>query len=414
MKKLKILPIIISVTLFLLVLALSGVKKPILNNQVSSNDQVAPNVNNTINAQPVINLNNDSNSEELRGVWITYMDLALEKGKNSEKEFTQKFEKIAENCKNKGFNTLYVQVRPFCDALYKSELFPTSHIVAIEQGSELNYDPLKIMCDICNGLELSIHAWVNPYRVSLNETPAKLSDSNPYMKNNSLGVKTDNGIYLNPALTEVRDLIVKGVCEIAENYDIDGIQFDDYFYPTEDESFDKTQYEEYLCYAEKPMSLQDWRKSNVNVLIARCYLAVHKINHNIEFGISPQGNINNNDGLGADVKTWCKNAGYIDYICPQIYFSLDNPTLAFEEAVNSWIDLEYSGYCDIYIGLAGYKAGSSDSDSGTWKNSDDILKQQIEIIRKYSNIKGFMLYSYDSLESEIAKKEIENVMKVLN
>ena len=321
---------------------------------------------------------------------------------------------MAENCKNSGFNTLIVQVRPFNDALYKSELFPTSHIIAGVQGEELNYDPLKIMCDICNELDLSIHAWVNPYRVSLNETPAKLSDDNPYIKNEELGVETNNGIYLNPALIEVRNLIVKGVCEIIENYDVDGIQFDDYFYPTTDESFDKEQYEEYCNTHTEPMSLQEWRMNNVNILIGRCYLALHRINNDIEFGISPQGNIDNNDALGADIKTWCKDAGYIDYICPQIYFSLDNPALTFEDAVNSWIDLEYSGYCDIYIGLAGYKAGTDDSDEGTWKDKDDILKKEIEYIRKYSQIKGFMLYSYDCLEQDVAKQEIENVMSILN
>lgn len=410
MRNFRFLPIFICVALFLAILSFSWISKPVISS--ATIDQIVK--SNNIEAEPVINLNTEIENTELRGVWITYMDLALEDGKRSEKDFTEKFRKMAENCKNSGFNTLIVQVRPFNDALYKSELFPTSHIIAGVQGEKLNYDPLKIMCDICNELDLSIHAWVNPYRVSLNETPAKLSDDNPYIKNEELGVETNNGIYLNPALIEVRDLIVKGVCEIIENYDVDGIQFDDYFYPTTDESFDKEQYEEYCNTHTEPMSLQEWRMNNVNILIGRCYLALHRINNDIEFGISPQGNIDNNDALGADIKTWCKDAGYIDYICPQIYFSLDNPALTFEDAVNSWIDLEYSGYCDIYIGLAGYKAGTDDSDEGTWKDKDDILKKEIEYIRKYSQIKGFMLYSYDCLEQDVAKQEIENVMSILN
>ncbi len=411
MRKFRFLPILMSIILFFTILSVSWANKPV--DITSTIDEINLN-NKNVDAQPVINLNTDNEVSELRGVWITYMDLNLEEGKRTEKDFIEKFTKIAQNCKNSGFNTLIVQVRPFCDALYKSELFPTSHIIVGIQGNEMLYDPLEIMCNICESMGLSIHAWVNPYRVSLNEIPQTLADDNPYILNKNLGVETDNGIYLNPALMDVRNLIVKGVCEIAKNYKIDGVQFDDYFYPTEDESFDKTQYEEYCNSAEEPLSLEDWRKSNVNILIARCYMALHKINNDIEFGISPQGNIENNDPLGADVKSWCKDVGYIDYICPQIYFSLDNPALTFENAVDSWLELEYSGYCDIYIGLAGYKAGTDDSDNGTWKNSDDILKKEIEYIRNYSQIKGFMLYSYDCLEQEVAKKEIENVISILN
>lgn len=411
MRKLRFIPIFFSVVLFVSILSLSWVNKPV--EYTFTVDQIQKSVN-TESVQQVINLNTEENTSELRGVWITYMDLSLEDEKRTEKDFVEKFTKIAKNCKNKGFNTLFVQVRPFCDALYKSDIFPTSHIIVGTQGNEMAYDPLELMCKICNDMDLSIHAWVNPYRVSLNEIPKELSENNPYVLNENLGVETDNGIYLNPALMDVRDLIVEGICEIAENYDVDGIQFDDYFYPTENEDFDKLQYEEYCNTTNEPLSLQDWRKSNVNILIARCYLALHKINNDIEFGISPQGNISNNDALGADVISWCKDVGYIDYICPQIYFSLDNPALTFEDAVNSWLELEYSGYCDIYIGLAGYKAGTDDSDEGTWQNRDDILKTEIEYIRNYSQIKGFMLYSYDCLEQDIAKEEIENVISILN
>lgn len=412
MKALRFLPITICVLVFLSILGISSLNPPvekkesvIKNTSTSTKDSVAT---------PVINLDTNSNDEELRGVWVTYIDLNLEDNKRSEKDFTDKFTEIADTCKESGFNTLIVQVRPFCDALYKSKYFPSSHIVTGIQGEKLGYDPLEIMCNICKERNLKIHAWVNPYRVKTKETPKTLSDDNPYIKNNALAVETDSGIFLNPALDEVRELIVNGVCEIVENYDVDGIQFDDYFYPTEDESFDKAQYEEYKSSVDTPMELSEWRKNNVNILVAQCYLALHKIDNDIAFGISPQGNIDNNEGLSADVKTWCKEVGYIDYICPQIYFSLDNPALEFEEAMYDWIDIEYSGFCDLYVGLAGYKAGSEDSDSGTWKDKNDILKSEIELIRQNSKIRGFMLYAYDSLINEQSKEEIENVISILD
>lgn len=412
MRKLRFMPTIICVAILAVVIAAASLQ-PVSNKETraSQMDISTPDSSQT---EQVINLGKNENEQELRGVWVTYMDLNLDDEKRSEMDFTDKFSKIADNCKNSGFNTLIVQVRPFGDALYKSDIFPSSHIITGKQGENCNYDPLEIMCRICREKGLSIHAWVNPYRVKLNETPNSLSSDNPYIKNKSLGVETENGIYYNPALPEVRNLIVQGVCEIVSKYDVDGIQFDDYFYPTEDESFDKNEYNDYKSNTENPMNLQEWRKSNVNIMVAQCYLELHKTKNDIAFGISPQGNIENNNSLGADVESWCKEAGYIDYICPQLYYSLENPALSFEDAVNQWIDLEYSGFCDLYIGLAGYKAGSEESDEGTWKNHNDILKQEVEFIRKYGQIKGFMLYSYESLLNDDAKEEIENVISILN
>lgn len=413
MKNKSIYPIIICfVLLFSVIIAAAAAVK---GNTGKSNILKTENNSSTEdNAEPVINLDAKDEETELRGVWITYMDLCLQDGKRSEQDFREKFTDIADTCKSSGFNTLIVQVRPFSDSLYFSEIFPFSHIISGRQGEKTDYDPLKIMCEIAKSKDMSVHAWVNPYRIKLKETPESLSDSNPYVINKELGVECDNGIYYNPALQKVRDLIVSGVCEIVKNYDVDGVQFDDYFYPTEDESFDKEQYEQYKATAKEPMSLSEWRKANVNILIAQCYLELHKIKNDIQFGISPQGNIQNNYALGADVISWCKNSGYIDYICPQLYYSTENPALTFEDALNQWMDLEYSGFCNLYIGLAGYKAGSDESDSGTWKGHDDILADEIEILRKHSIVKGLMLYSYDSLVNEQSKDEIENVVKILN
>jgi len=149
----------------------------------------------------------------------------------------------------------------------------------------------------------------------------------------------------------------------------------------------------------------------VNNLIKDVYNTVHKYRDDVVFGISPQGNINNNIALGADVKTWCQNKGYIDYICPQIYFSLDNPSLTFEESLNDWLELDINKNINIYIGLAGYKGGS-DEDEGTWLDNNDILKTQIEIVEKHK-LDGIMLFSYESFLDETNQAEIENVANYL-
>lgn len=353
---------------------------------------------------------------EMRGVWITYMELSMEnENDKSEEKFREKFEEIALNCKSYGLNTLIVQVRPFCDALYESDYFPWSHILTGTQGKNPNYDPLKIICEICNSFNLELHAWINPYRVSLNSIPSEFADNNPYIKDSSLTIETDSGIILDPSNAEARKLIINGVLEIVNNYNIDAIHFDDYFYPTDIEENDYTQYKNYVSYVGENscMGINNWRKANVNMLICEVYRAIHSTDKSIEFGISPQGNISNNEALYADVKSWCSCRGFIDYICPQIYFSLDNPALSFDDALNEWSLLQYNENTKLYVGLAGYKAGT-DKDNGTWLDKDNILAQEYNIIKNNDKAKGFMLYSYSSLIDNNARNEINNLQKVLN
>lgn len=408
MKYKQLAPILIVLSVLICIVAVASYKGQ--NSNTNSSNQ---STNDTVNVFSV--KQNTHNNEEMRGVWVSYMELTMENEKDkSQKRFTEKFEEIAENCKNLGYNTLVVQVRPFCDALYKSDYFPWSHILTGEQGKNPNYDPLKIICDVCREKNLNIHAWINPYRISTQNSPSELSENNPYVKDSSVGFKTQSGTYLDPSNENARRLIIDGIEEIVSNYDIDAIQFDDYFYPADMGSEDDTQYREYINGCEnESMTLEEWRKANVNLLISEVYLRIHSIKNNVEFGISPQGNINNNDKLFADVQLWCTTKGYIDYICPQIYFSLDNPALTFEDSLQSWCELEFASNVNLYVGLAGYKAGTDD-DEGTWLNDDNILAQEYNIICENEKANGLMMYSYASLFSDDGKKEMENFYNELN
>ena len=410
MKNKKIVPIIVSVIAMLSVICISSFtrEKP----PKKQND-----INNIAALSSKATADTPESDEEMRGVWVSYMELSMEnESSKTQKAFEDKFTEIAQKCRNSGFNTLIVQVRPFCDALYKSGYFPWSHILTGTQGENPQYDALQIMCDICKENNLKIHAWINPYRVSSNETPKKLSDNNPYIKNTEIGIKTDNGIFLDPSNETAQQLISDGVKEIAENYDVDGIQFDDYFYPTEDESFDKKQYEAYIekYGKENSMSLDNWRMQNVNTLICKVYRTIKSVDSSVEFGISPQGNIGNNDGLYADVKSWCTCKGFADYICPQIYFSLENPALTFEDCLDSWTSLDFDENVKLYVGLGGYKAGKGEYDEETWLLSDSILADEYDILRNNKSVRGFMLYSYNRLEDDTSKKEINNLINALN
>lgn len=402
----KIIPLTICLVMLFSVIAISS------NNQKK---QTINNVNRSADISSEATSDNASNTDEFRGVWISYMELSMEnESDKSENAFKNKFEKIAENCSKFGLNTLIVQVRPFCDSLYKSKYFPWSHILTGTQGKNPGYDPLKIMCDISKSKNLKIHAWINPYRISTNNTPSKLADSNPYSKNSSIALKTESGIYLDPSNKDAQDIIINGVEEIIKNYDVDGIQFDDYFYPPDINDCDKNQYAKYVESAgkENSMSIDNWRTANVNVLICNTYRKIHSISKNVDFGISPQGNLNNNYKIYADVKSWCQCRGFVDYICPQIYFSLDNPRLTFEESLNEWCSLEYDKNVKLYVGLAGYKAGSDD-DEGTWLDKNDILSREYDIINKNKNVDGFAIYSYASIIDSVSKEEMNNLKEKL-
>lgn len=357
---------------------------------------------------------------ELRAVWIPYMSLDISTTEHTEADFKEHFDKIISRCKSYGINAVIVQVRPFCDALYKSDYFPLSHIITGTQGDTIDYDPLKYMVEACHKENIEFHAWINPYRIKVSNSPEKLSEKNPYY---TLKKAADNiepitawneDIYLNPASAAARELIINGVREIVENYEVDAVQFDDYFYPTESTNFDIDDYKSYVSSLSQdavPLTQLEWRKSNVNSLVAGVYSAVHSIKSNISFGISPQGNIDNDLNMGADVAKWCSYSGYVDYICPQIYYNFENEALPFDKAVTNWKKLTEKGDVKLYAGLAVYKAGS-DADSGSWEKSNDILKTQIEYLRS-NGINGFMLYSYDYLQSEQTETEMQNVMKVM-
>lgn len=412
MKIQKSLPIIVTAALLVVVVIISAVGK---NNVKSSAPTAKTAAATASQVMQTDNRKTDATLDDMRGVWVTYMELSMANESNkSEQAFRRKFTAIAARCKEAGFNTLVVQVRPFCDALYNSKLFPPSHIISGEQGKNAGYDPLKLMCGICRAQNLKIHAWVNPYRVVANHTPAALSDDNPVVKNKELALETDSMTILDPSNKDARKLITDGVMEIINQYDVDGVQFDDYFYPPDIEDEDNEQYQAYLKKAPdgNEMDLETWRMYNVDMLIAETYMRIHQSGKNVVFGISPQGNLGNNAEISADVVNWCGAKGFVDYICPQIYFSLDNPALSFENALADWDRLEFAEGVKMYVGLAGYKAGI-DKDSGTWQNADDILADEYDILTTDKNVSGFMLYSYQSLNDEAAAAEIDHLISKL-
>ena len=361
----------------------------------------------------------DDGEQEMRAVWLPFMSLQLTEDERSREGFEKKISSVLDRCRDHGANTVIVHVRPFGDAVYPSSYYPWSHILTGEQGKALPFDPLELIVSASHSRGLAIHAWINPLRISTGRTPEKLSDDNPYIKWKGEGSQDDffeykDGIYYDPSSPRVRRLITDGVRELVGNYEIDGVQIDDYFYPEEFTSHDELMYKKYVSSVSegcRALTIEEWRRNNVNMLVAGLYDAVHGGKREVVFGISPQCNFENNEKISADIKSWCTLSGYADYICPQIYVTDEHPVFPFGELLDKWRKTVSNSNIRLYIGLGLYKAGT-EADDGTWLGSNDNLAKQICTLRE-KGANGFMLYSYDYLDKPETEQELKNLLDVL-
>lgn len=361
---------------------------------------------------------------EWRAAWVSYLEWA-EMDFSSQETFRAGAAQLMDNCAALGLNTVLAQVRPFGDALYPSRLYPWSHLCTGTQGQDPGFDPLDILITEAHVRGLSLEAWVNPYRLRASAAqPAALAPSNLACTHPDW-VWTDpdtGGLYLNPACPEAARYVVQGVAELVQNYPVDGIHFDDYFYPTTDAGFDSASYQAYKNKGGS-LSLAAWRRQNVNDLVKQVYAAVKQADGEVLFGISPQGNMDNNyNKQFIDVKKWLSEEGYLDYICPQVYFGFKNSTCPYEQTVEEWNDL-IQNKVQLVVGLSPYKVGLEDAYAGNgrweWANSGDILARMVETARKEEHYQGFALFRYNSVfqpESSVRPailEELDSLQEVL-
>lgn len=364
---------------------------------------------------------------EMRAIWISYLDLSPMLTGKTEKQFSTAIGKAYDQIAGMGLNTVIVQVRPFGDALYPSAYFPWSYVATGKEGEDPGFDPLRIMLDQAKKRGLRFEAWVNPYRVRVSNSGIAMSDSNQAKKwldaETGDAVQYGGNVYYNPASKNARNLIVNGIKEIVKNYDVDGIHIDDYFYPTTDAAFDD---DAFLDYREGggTMSLADWRRSNVEKLVKNIYKGVKEVNPNVRFGISPQANVSNNfNEQYFDSEKLLASKGYMDYICPQIYFGYQNAAYPYEDTVALWDRMITAEGVDLYIGIAAYKIGNMDQWAGTgkseWLDTEDMLMRMVEDGRGYGHYNGFAIYRYDSLfnpaaavmaQVDVEKKNLQSVL----
>ncbi len=353
--------------------------------------------------------------QKLIGMWITYNE--LKDMAQSEAGFDAAFTQAMKNAQSLKINTVFVHTRAFCDAVYKSDLFPLADYV-----KEVGDAALQTMINIAHKNGIKLHAWINPYRVSNRTTDYnQLPENSPVRqwltdddKNNDKNVCfTESGIYLNPAESEAKKLVIDGVREILMRYDVDGIHIDDYFYPTTDAGFDKLSYDEYATNTENPFDLALWRRKNVSSLINSIFCTVKAHNRDMPFGVSPAADLEHcyND-LYADVEGWI-NAGYIDYIMPQLYFGFEYPSeeFRFDALLYKWMDLVKYSNVVLYCGLPSYKIGTdSPNDKQEWNEKTDIIARQIKLLDENA-VNGYVYFSYSSLfsKNELNRNQLNNI-----
>ncbi len=366
---------------------------------------------------PTVQRNHIIIQGEMRAVWIPYFYLDMKGTDYSQAAFQKKIDRIIAECKEYQLNTLIVHTVAFSDALYPSKIFPMSHIISGTQGKSVDYNPLQMIIDSAHKNHLSVHAWVNPLRIQTSETPEKLSTDNPAVQwkneqsdnNNPFIMTYKNGLYYNPSSPEVRKLIIGVISEIVQNYEVDGIQLDDYFYPSEEPDCDKVAYQAYQDTVSEPLSQSDWRKANINALICGIYNAIHTIDNEVQFGIAPQCNFNNNDKISADIESWCSVSRYIDYICPQLYVNEFYPIeqFRFTPLAKQWKEKVKNQNLRLYFGLSLYKCGT-DADGGSWLKADNHIGSAVRQSRTMRT-QGFMLYSIDSFSDSAVQKELQKL-----
>lgn len=363
---------------------------------------------------------------EMRGIWVASVgNLDYPQSPTADAwQLRVQMDEVLDNCQDMGFNTVFLQVRPSGDALYKSDIFPWSRYLTGTQGTAPSdgFDPLEYAVNEAHKRGMQLHAWINPYRVtnSSNDND-KLAANNPAVLRPDLVLTDSSGkMYLNPGEADSIDIILEGIREIVRNYDVDGIHMDDYFYPSS--GFDDSA--AYFKYQDAYPNKADWRRSMVTTLISCARDAVKEIKPNCMFGVSPSGiwanagdtpggsNTNGSSSyhsLYADTKLWVERE-YLDYIMPQIYWYNGQPNADYNTLINWWAGVCAPTKVKLYIGEAAYKAASGSEAAWKGQNGINELSNQISMCRQSQYIGGYSMFEYSSF---MGNSDLYNLIKQL-
>ncbi len=354
----------------------------------------------------------NSQSREFRAVWIatvTNIDWPSQKGLTVEQQ-KEEYLKLLNDVTEMGMNAVVVQIKPTADAFYPSAYGPWSEYLTGIQGKDPGYDPLCFLLEEAHRRDLEFHAWFNPYRITMNHTDLnRLSADHPARKHPDWVVAYGSQLFYNPGIPKAQDFIVKGIEEVVKNYDIDAVHMDDYFYPYKIAGKEFPDFDTYEQYGkDRFANIEDWRRDNVNQLVKQINSAIKKEKPNVKFGISPFGvwrnkaddptgsnttaGMTNYDDLYADTREWIQK-GYLDYIAPQIYWSIGFAPAAYDILVDWWKNEVNNRPVHLYIGQAAYKINNNSDPA--WSDPEEYPRQIA--LNRTSHVSGSIHFSLKDL-----------------
>ena len=297
---------------------------------------------------------------EVRGVWLATVyniDWPTQKGTTLAIRRAQQAEmtKYLDVLQAAGLNAVYFQTRPMADAFYKSSYEPSSSFLFGQRGYRMTWDPLAFVVEECHKRGMECHAWVNPYRWKKKTDADWTTAQDKQLIEDDMLISYNGEVIFNPALPATRERIVNVCREMIDNYDIDGIIFDDYFYPSGMPTTSEAEDYEDWVNSGKKLSFGDWRRKNVNAMVADVYNMIQEVRPSIKFGISPAGAACSDpnvaashgvepipkgsdwqyNGIFSDPVAWLEE-GTVDYISPQIYWKMNHATNPFAPMTNWW------------------------------------------------------------------------------
>ncbi|MET3288284.1 UNVERIFIED_CONTAM: uncharacterized lipoprotein YddW (UPF0748 family) [Brevibacillus sp. OAP136] len=345
----------------------------------------------------------------LRGVWISTvfnLDWPSTASVGNQQKQKQEYIQLLDELQSMGMNAAFVQVRPAADALYPSSLVPWSKFLTGTQGKNPGYDPLAFMIEETHKRGMEFHAWFNPFRANTDAKTDKLAANHLAKAHPDWIVNASNKLYINPGIPQARQEIIKDIMEVVTNYDIDGVHLDDYFYPSDGVFNDAATFKAYN--SKKIANLADWRRDNINQFVSQLGASIHSAKPQVKFGISPFGvwrniakdptgsdtkaGVTAYDNMYADVRTWIKQ-GWIDYVAPQLYWSLSFTPAQYDKLVAWWANEVNGTGVKLYIGHSPYKLGTAEAG---WSNAQEIINQLI-YNTQYPQVQGDIFFSAKDL-----------------
>lgn len=367
----------------------------------------------------------EQTKEPMRGVWLATVSRldwppvasvnvssAALRIHQQQKALTDKLDKL----KSLGINTVFFQVKPDGTALWSSKILPWSDMLTGNIGEDPGYDPLQFMLDEAHKRGMKVHAWFNPYRVSVNTKAATAAELNRTLSQQPASVyvlhrdwirTSGDRFVLDPGIPAARDWITSIVAEVVAHYPVDGVQFDDYFY-TESAGSALNDSQTFRQYGQGYSSKADWRRHNTQQLIEQVSRTIKQLKPDVEFGVSPAGVWRNlsHDPAGsdtrgaaaydesfADTRRWVQQ-GLLDYIAPQVYWPFARQAARYDVLAKWWAEVVKPTNTRLYIGIALYKVGEASKNEPDWTVQGGVpeLKKQLDLNESQPHIDGTILF----------------------